>query len=190
MQKRGFFIAALSVIFLFGLSSSMVLAEISPKIKAISEELKEWGKKPELVNAVKKQNAKGMSLNSIKEMDKKWQSTPGVSGSMKEYLENDTAQYLKRLEKSKPYFTEIFLMDNQGAVVAETNKTSDFWQGDEAKFQVPFNNGNGGKVEISKEKFDESAQAYLVQISVPVVDPDTSKAIGAITVGVNVDKLK
>jgi sensor histidine kinase regulating citrate/malate metabolism len=37
-------------------------------------------------------------------------------------------------------------------------------------------------------KFDDSTQAYLVQVSVPVKDAD--KVIGAITVGIDVEKLK
>lgn len=189
MDRRFAKVAAIAVILFFGLTVNMASASVSPKVKAVSEELKAWGQMPEIVEAVKQQNAKGMTLDSIKVLDKKWKATPGVAGFMKEYIENAAAGYLKGLEKQKPYFTEIFLMDNQGAIVAETSKTSDFWQGDEAKFQVPFNNGSGGNVEISKEKFDDSAQAYLVQVSVPVVDPGTGKAIGAITIGINIDKL-
>jgi sensor histidine kinase regulating citrate/malate metabolism len=41
---------------------------------------------------------------------------------------------------------------------------------------------------ISDVKFDDSTQAYLVQVSVPVKDAD--KVIGAITVGIDVEKLK
>jgi hypothetical protein len=65
-----------------------------------------------------------------------------------------------------------------------TNKTSDYWQGDEAKFQKSFN-GGAGQVHVGDVKFDESAQVYQVQISVPVTDG--VKAIGAITIGVDLD---
>lgn len=78
-------------------------------------------------------------------------------------------------------------MDNQGAIVAMTNKTSDYWQGDEAKFQKSFNGGEGA-INIGKEKFDDSAQAYLVQVSIPILDGD--KAVGALTIGVNLGKLQ
>jgi sensor histidine kinase regulating citrate/malate metabolism len=36
--------------------------------------------------------------------------------------------------------------------------------------------------------FDKSTQAYLVQVSVPV--KDGGKVIGAVTIGINVDKFK
>jgi hypothetical protein len=78
-------------------------------------------------------------------------------------------------------------MDNQGANVAMTNKTSDYWQGDEAKFTDSFKNGVGA-IHISTVEFDESAQAYLVQVSVPVMEG--GKAIGALTIGVNIDELE
>ena len=78
-------------------------------------------------------------------------------------------------------------MDDQGANVAMTNKTSDYWQGDEAKWQESFKDGVGA-VHVGDIEFDESADDYLVQVSVPVMK--SGKAIGAITVGVNLDLLQ
>jgi hypothetical protein len=37
-------------------------------------------------------------------------------------------------------------------------------------------------------EFDDSTQAYLVQVSVPVIDGD--KVIGAITFGIDVDQIQ
>lgn len=85
------------------------------------------------------------------------------------------------------YYAEIFVMDNQGANVAMTDKTSDYWQGDEAKFKKSFNDG-AGAVFVDDVEFDDSAQAYLVQVSVPVKDGD--KVIGAITFGIDVEKVE
>ena len=77
-------------------------------------------------------------------------------------------------------------MDNQGANVAMTNRTSDYWQGDEAKFKKSFNGGKGG-IFIDEVEFDLSCMAFLIQISVPVMDGD--KAIGAITFGIDADRI-
>ena len=68
-----------------------------------------------------------------------------------------------------------------------TNKTSDYWQGDEAKFKNSFNQGKGA-IFVDEVEFDDSAQAYLVQVSVPVMDQ--GKAIGAITFGIDVDQVE
>ena len=140
-----------------------------------------------MVAAVKAQNAKGESLDQIKQRDASWRATSGVDDFMRSLLESDTAKELMKLETSKPYFFELFLMDSQGANVAMTNKTSDYWQGDEAKFTESFKGGSGA-IHIGDVEFDESAQAYLVQISVPVMDGGS--AVGAMTIGVNVDKLE
>jgi hypothetical protein len=170
------------------LSSMTVAGETVPKaVMDLVPALKEWGNNATLIAAVKEQNAKGMSLDTIKKTDKEWMAATGVTPFMKAMMENSAAKELAKLESSKPYFDELFLMDNQGANVAMTNKTSDYWQGDEDKFTESYKGGQGA-VDIGKVKFDKSSQAYLVQVSVPVMD--AGKAIGAITIGINVDELE
>lgn len=169
-------------------TSVVCSAEEAPdSVKQLAEGLRAWGENPILIGAVKSQNAENLTLEAIKARDKIWLDTSGIDDFMKGIMENAAAKELARLEKSEPYYFELFLMDNQGANVAMTNKTSDYWQGDEAKFTESFNKGQGA-VHIGNVKFDESAQAYLVQVSVPVMDG--GHAIGAITIGINVDVLE
>jgi hypothetical protein len=66
--------------------------------------------------------------------------------------------------------------------------TSDFWQGDEAKWQKSFSAGPDA-IFVDDVEQDESTQKFEVQTSMTVVDPATGKAIGAITVGLDADKL-
>jgi hypothetical protein len=106
---------------------------------------------------------------------------------MKAIMDSECGKQLRTIQNSAPYYAEIFVMDNQGANVAMTDKTSDYWQGDEAKFKNSFANGQGS-VFVDEVQFDDSAQAYLVQVSVPVKDGD--KVIGAITFGLDVDKVE
>lgn len=146
-----------------------------------------YGKDPLIIAVVKGRNAKKRPLAEIKKVDKAWQKAPGISDDMRAVMESECAKYLKKIKISKHYFAEIFLMDNQGANVAITDKTSDYWQGDEVKFQKSFNQGVGA-VFIDEVQFDESTQAHLVQVSVPVMDDD--KAIGAITFGIDVEKVE
>jgi hypothetical protein len=147
--------------------------------------LAKFGTDPIIVKAVKAENAKGKTLDQIKELDKKWMATAGIADYMKALMENECGKYLRKIQASTPYYSEIFVMDNQGANVAMSDKTSDYWQGDEAKFIKSYNNGKGA-IFIDEVKFDNSTQAYLVQVSVPVKDGE--KVIGAITFGINVDK--
>lgn len=172
------------------LSSLMALnamaEDVPAAVTALIPAIKKWGEDPALIAAVKEQNSKAMTLEQIKKRDAEWMAATGVDDQMKAMMKNAAAQKLNSLEATQPYFFESILMDNQGANVAMTNKTSDYWQGDEPKFSNAFKAGAGG-VDISKSKFDDSAKAYLIQVSVPVMDG--GKAIGAICVGLNLDEL-
>jgi hypothetical protein len=145
------------------------------------------GMDPVIVEAVKAENSKGKTLSQIQEMDAKWKAHAGIADYMKAIMDSECGKYLRTVQNSAPYYAEIFVMDNQGANVAMTDKTSDYWQGDEAKFKKSFN-GGAGSVFVDEVEFDDSAQAYLVQVSVPVKDGD--KVIGAITFGIDVDKIQ
>jgi len=102
-------------------------------------------------------------------------------------MESECGKHLAKIQQSSAVYAEIFVMDNQGGNVAMTDKTSDYWQGDEAKFQKSFNGGSGA-VFVDEVEFDDSTQAYLVQVSVPVKDNNT--VIGAVTFGIDVDKIE
>jgi hypothetical protein len=103
---------------------------------------------------------------------------------------NPASAYLKKIEAdSKGLFSEIFVMDAKGLNVAQSEVTSDYWQGDEPKWQQTFPKGKDA-IHISDVEKDESTQTYESQVSVPVVDPANGSVIGAITVGVNVELLQ
>ena len=149
-------------------------------------ELYQLAQDPAVATAVISQNSKKITLEQIVRQDKTWQSSKEISPLMKQVLENDCAKYLHSLKKTRPYLAEIFVMDNLGANVATTNRTSDYWQGDEAKFQKAMNKGAGAVV-IDALEFDESAQVELIQVTVPVMLQE--EAIGAVTFGIDPKKL-
>ena len=142
---------------------------------------------PVLVAETKSQNAEGVSLDQIKQIDAQWQVAEEELPVMTEKLENECAIALKQICAGIPAVKEVFVMDNQGAIVGENNLTSDYWQGDEPKFINSYNNGQGG-VDAGDEKFDRSANAVIQQISLPVVDSDGT-VVGAITFGISVSSL-
>jgi len=176
------------VVFVSFLLSQLAMAEKAPdSVLALVSDLEKWGTHPALIAAVKEKNSKAMTLDAIKSRDKEWRQVDGLDAGMKAMLESNVAKEMLKMEKKSSYLFESFLMDNQGANVAMTNKTSDYWQGDESKFTESYKNG-AGATHIGDVEFDESAQAYLVQVSVPVMDE--GKAIGAVTIGVNIDELE
>jgi hypothetical protein len=149
--------------------------------------LADLGTDPVIVSAVKAENAKNKTLAQIREMDERWKSFPGIADYMRTMMDSDCGKHLYTILESKPYYAEIFVMDNQGANVAMTDKTSDYWQGDEAKFKKSFADG-AGAVFVDEVEFDDSTQSYLVQVSVPVMDG--GRAIGAVTFGIDVDQIE
>jgi len=185
-MKKVLMLMAIGMFLFVGLAFA---SEKAPQkvIDLANTRLAKLGEDPVIVAAVKVENAKGKTLVQIKEMDEKWSTTPGEADFMKALMESECGKHLRKMQESAPFYAEIFVMDNQGANVAMSNKTSDYWQGDEAKFKKSYN-GGAGSVFVDEVKFDNSSQAYLVQVSVPVKDGD--KAIGAITFGIDVDKLE
>lgn len=177
----------LSIAIVFGSTSVLAASEYNQaKLDEIVAKLKETGTDTTLIAAVNKQNSENLSMSTISSRDKKWQETSGLDDLMKSLMSNSAAKRLAQIEKENKVIVESFLMDKKGANVAMTNKTSDYWQGDEAKFTKSFKGGKGA-VHMGKSKFDKSAQAYVIQVSIPVMSG--GRAIGAITYGVNIDDL-
>lgn len=133
------------------------------------------------------QNNKNVPLAEIQEIDKQWIEAEEEIPIYQEKLNNACAQELKTLVAANPYIVETFVMDNQGAIVCMNKITSDYWQGDEAKWQNAYNKGLGG-LDVGKIKFDKSANAVLQQISLPIIDTN-NKVIGAVTFGIDVTKI-
>jgi hypothetical protein len=176
-------------IFLVTGSGFVYAGEKAPQkvVDLANTKLAQLGSDAVIVEAVKAENAKSKSLDQIKDMDKKWRDTPGIADYMKAMMDSEAGKHLRAVQGSAPYYAEIFVMDNQGANVAMTDKTSDYWQGDEAKFKKSFNGGSGALF-VDEVEFDDSAQAYLVQVSVPV--EDGGNVIGAITFGIDIDQVE
>jgi hypothetical protein len=139
---------------------------------------------PVVVKAIQVQNSKKMTMDAIKKLDTEWMAATGVTPMMKPYLENKCAEALKKYITELPAIVEAFAMDDQGGLVCTVYRTTDYWQGDEAKWQKSF---LPNAEFIDKAMFDESSQTYSVQVSLPVTDH--GHPIGAITIGLGLDKL-
>ena len=160
--------------------------DVQKLLVAEAEKLRAIGRDATVVAAVKAQNAKKTDLAVIKTLDRRW-AAGKADTLVKLTTTGSCAERLRAITAANPAYSETFAMDDQGAIVCATTETSDYWQGDEAKWERAYAAGKGD-VFIDRPKLDESAGARIAQISVPVMDGD--RAIGAITVGVVVEKLK
>jgi len=180
-MKKAMFVTGLIAAYLFAGSA------LAKEVKDVVPEVVSAAANPVIVSAVKEQNDKGLKLANIQEVDKEWMAAKEPTAFMKSLTSNAAAKALAKIELRKPYLVEFILTDNQGANVAITGMTSDYWQGDEPKFTNAFADGKGDTY-IARPQKDKSTGEVISQVSVPVMNG--GKAIGTLTVGVRAEKLK
>jgi hypothetical protein len=172
---------------LLALSDKARAFEMTPVVQVELDKEKtviaSWASDPVIVKAVKEQNGKG----PIPGMDNpKWKSTRRSDPVVQALQENAAGRLLKaKVEGSNGMFSEAFLNAAQGEKVAFVEKTTSYIHKGQAKFDVPFANAKAWQ---GKPEFDESAQTYQIQISVPVLAD--GKPIGALVAGVNLSHLE
>ncbi|MEX0339419.1 MAG: hypothetical protein AB3N11_10305 [Arenibacterium sp.] len=142
--------------------------------------------------AIKASNAahSGLSEAEILALDTLWRSEIGLSSrpTIDPVLRSEVSLRLQGyVAESQGRITEIIMMDNRGMNVAVSDVTSDFWQGDEAKYLETYPKG-AEAMHISEVELDESSQTYQAQVSFVLSDPETGNPIGAVTVGLNAEE--
>lgn len=169
----------------------MMLGQMPPegvaqmkKVDRLMPELRRMATDPDVVRAVRAQNARRMPLATIRQQDAAWLATTALTPFKQALLDTGCSRALRRFqERMGRSVAESFAMDDQGALVGATRRTSDYWQGDEAKWSRTYAGGRGGPELREPPFFDESSQAYVVQVSLPV--RDGAQVIGALTVSLS-----
>ncbi len=154
-------------------------------------DLQEWINDPILIYAIKEQNQlhKGMNQLRINKLDYQWREADSFDPVIIDLLDRQASIIARdRRAASNGVVNEIIVMDAYGLNVAISDRTSDYFQGDEAKWQKTFQVGPSA-VHISEIEFDESTGKFQTQVSLTVVDPETGEPIGAVTLGISVEKL-
>jgi sensor histidine kinase regulating citrate/malate metabolism len=165
----------------------------APMKKHFAEVAAKWVNDEKVISAIKAQNQASAALTpaQIDVLDKEWRSGVDAGGNalIKKVMDNPLSAYLKKVQAdSKGLYTEIIVMDNKGLNVGLSSMTSDYWQGDEAKFSKSFGAGKNA-VFVDEVEQDESTRAFQSQISATISD-EAGNPIGAVTIGINVDGLK
>lgn len=160
--------------------------DLDAVIAAEVEQIRTWAKDATLVQAVREQNALEVPLSRIRSIDISWQTATDDNPRLQALLKKPCSKRLQALATGEGY-PEAFVMDDQGALVCTTGKTSDYWQGDEDKWQKSFAEGRGALF-VAEPQLDESSGKKLVQVSVPILD--AGKAIGVLNAGIAYDALR
>jgi hypothetical protein len=162
---------------------------------------------PEVVAAVKKLLAQPVTVISIgasndahakidqagiDALDNEWKAESKTEKQplIAEMLSSPLSNYLLYLQaQSAGLYTEMFVMDEKGLNVGQSSVTSDYWQGDEGKYQKTFQVG-ADAVFIDEAEFNDDTKTWRAQLNFTVVDPASGKPIGAATIEMNLTELE
>ncbi|WP_420628828.1 GAF domain-containing protein [Candidatus Leptofilum sp.] len=113
------------------------------------------------------------TLAQLEAIDQQWRNAADSDPLIQDSLNHPLALEMLTFQARFPQHVELFITDSQGALLATTNRTSDYYQADEEWWQVAYANGQGATF-ISQPEFDESSNALALQMAVPIFAPDNS----------------
>lgn len=165
-----------------------------PVSPAVIEEVRGYLASDIVQMSVRDQNRKYASRTSadIEALDKQWRAETEAKAKplISATLSNPLSAYLTRIQAhSNGLFTEVFVMDDKGLNVGQSSISSDYWQGDEPKWQKTYSMG-AGAVFVDAPEYDAESKTMRVQVNMSVDDTKTGKAIGAATFQVNLTEMR
>ncbi len=189
---RNVLFIALVGLMVAGTQSSALAGSHESKINTyIENHVRSWLGSKELQQAIYQQNLdhKGLGAADISVLDARWRAEKLIGGGslMSSKMSGDVAAFLRGVKAAAGgVITEIFVMDDKGLNVAQTDPTGDYMQGDEAKWQKTFGVGANA---ILIDEVEEDGGVNVSQVSLTIAR-DNGFSLGAVTIGINVDALK
>ena len=89
---------------------------------------------------------------------------------------------VRELVKEDPLVVEALVMNDRGTLVCSMAETTDYWQGDEPKWQRTYQDGK--EVFVDAPALDTSTGVYAVQLSVLIAEG--TNRLGAVTLTLKV----
>ncbi|MEI4470635.1 hypothetical protein [Frigidibacter sp. MR17.24] len=153
---------------------------------ALGQWVTPWATDPAILAALRQANAShaALTLDDIAALDTAWAAEMNAPRhpTIDAVIDTPLSDLLRtKLAEAAGAIVEIIVMDDRGLNVAATDTTSDYWQGDEAKFTETFPKGFDA-IHFGDVDFDDSTGQLVVQVSITVADPATHEPLGAMTV--------
>jgi putative methionine-R-sulfoxide reductase with GAF domain len=121
----------------------------------------------------------------LHQQDQEWMSAPDLYDPLIwDRLHQPVSRDLRSFHILFPDHVEVFVTDRYGAIVATTNRTSDYYQADEGWWQSAYKDGAGAPY-IGVPEYDESSRTFAVNMAVPVRN-DNNDVIGVMRTTYNV----
>jgi len=172
-----------------------MLEHIDRSIYNRIENIKECSRNSIAQRVVTRSNKEFEKLGNVRayidQKDHEWTSVPKneITRPMQELINGTLSEELREklnfYEKEYGYkvFGEIFLTNKYGANVAQTGKTTDYYQADEKWWQEAKKNG----LYVADVEYDESADVYSTDICIRI-DDQTGNFLGIIKAVLNIEE--
>ena len=132
------------------------------------------------------------ALGRIERIDREWTSAEeeAITPAMRRIIENDLSTALRMNFELKDYYrkrygyelySEVFLTNKYGVNVAQTQKTSDFYQADEQWWQEAKKHG----IYVSDVEYDQSAEVYSLNVC-SAINGSNGEFLGVIKAVLNI----
>ncbi|MCK5113222.1 MAG: HAMP domain-containing protein [Phycisphaerae bacterium] len=102
-------------------------------------------------------------------IDASWATTPENTGLLYDVINNPIADILKRIVRRDNAISELIITDRFGQLIAASNRTTDYYQGDE-EWWVKAYNGGQGKIYIPSIEYDKSTKIWAASLCIPIID--------------------
>lgn len=160
--------------------------------QAVIGQVRTWANSNVVRLTLADRNRRNASIDQAKidALDKQWRAERKVENQplIAAVLSNPLSSYLTRIQAgSLGLYTEIFVMDAKGLNAGQSAVTSDYWQGDEAKFQKTFDVGPDA-VFIDKPEYNKESGTWRAQLNMTLAK-DGAPA-GSLTVEINLTELE
>lgn len=133
-----------------------------------------------------------LNLQQINLLDKQWRTADASNNDnhplVDAVVNNVVATELREFKETFPENAEVFVTDQYGALIAATNRTSDYYQGDEEWWQAAYNNGKGA-IYYGKPEFDESSKTFGIVLAVPILAHGTNNVTGVMRTTLTLDAI-
>lgn len=130
-----------------------------------------------------------LTETEIQQLDSQWETAVANNDNadllVGRVLYHSISAQLRRFQREFPQHAEIFLTDEQGLVVAATNRTSDYYQGDEEWWQTAYRE----RIYIGQPEYDESAQSNVIIVAMAIREDRSQRVLGILRTSLNLDSL-
>ena len=126
---------------------------------------------------------------AIKALDQAWISNPSAAAAKSGLLDNAASRFLRDIVENDRVYREILVADREGRLVAASNPTSDYFQGDEAWWREAFDDGVRGRSVVGDVSWDDSTKTHALSIAVPIAERPGERFVGILKVVADVREL-